>query len=350
MRNKPRPIAPDIELDVCIATRNRPDRLTRTLESLVCQTRPADRIVVCDASNDNQSKDVVSAVCRLQTDAKIQWLASERPSLPFQRRRAFEQSSGDIVLFLDDDVSLESNAIEQLVSLYRQDKEQAIAGVGYLLRENGEPYQDPVRTHWKEYWLGTASYPGGAVTPGGLGTPHVGAGNEQQYSDVSWLKGSAMSFRRNVLLKIFPLPTLERLYQAGLGRAEDLVISRQASRYGRLRLITTFLGTHCDDTATSARPYSTHGWKRGLTGTIGRAHAIKWAAQREQAALGSFLRVAGLELARAIAVLLRHPLSSVGWLQAGGGVYGCLWTLLYWNQIRSNPAQCPTFFPGCHDL
>jgi hypothetical protein len=210
------------------------------------------------------------------------------------------------------------------------------AAVGFTkwFDDGGCPVRD--RRSWRERWLGTAACESGRMTDGGLtvshaGLPTVGA------ATVDHLWGGAMSYRRDVLLRIGPLDGLVALYRRGLGRGEDVVLSRCAAPFGPLLLLLAPLALHPRDIASASTPYARSGWRLGLTATWGRAHTLRWVARERSALRGDWLRLAGLELARSAKGIALRPWAPDRWQRLAGAVLGIVAAATCWHRIPDNP-------------
>ncbi|HYK43504.1 MAG TPA: glycosyltransferase, partial [Thermoanaerobaculia bacterium] len=154
-------------LSVCIATHERSRLLAATLEALSRQSRPPDEIVVSDSSDSGDARNVVAAFSTRHPGLSIRHVPSSRKALPWQRWWAFKHSGGAVILFLDDDVTLSSLAVEALERLYTDCKanpKTRIAGAGFWIA-----FEDGTRTDrrpgsLKERWLGTSRLPSGSIT------------------------------------------------------------------------------------------------------------------------------------------------------------------------------------------
>src|SRR4028119_2218952 len=110
----------NLSISVCIATHERHRLLKTTLEALASQSRLPDEIVVSDSSSNKENEEVVRAFAQSRTSLAVKYVKSERSALPWQRWWAFSHSSGEIVLFVDDDVRLAPPALETLEATYRK--------------------------------------------------------------------------------------------------------------------------------------------------------------------------------------------------------------------------------------
>lgn len=102
-------------LTAVIPTRNRPNDLAKAVASVYAQTRPLDEFIIVDQSPNDQSRILVESLA--PKDARTQLIYIHDPlisGLVEAKRVAAERASGDIVCFLEDDVILEPDYIEQI--------------------------------------------------------------------------------------------------------------------------------------------------------------------------------------------------------------------------------------------
>src|SRR6476659_684732 len=90
---------------VVIATRNRPEPLRRCLETLLIQTRPTTAVIVVDSSDNHLTEKVATAFS--VSLRGLVYIRTEVASAARQRNRGAEELNTDVVLFLDDDVTLD---------------------------------------------------------------------------------------------------------------------------------------------------------------------------------------------------------------------------------------------------
>ena len=113
-----------LSLSVVVCTRNRPGDLAECLASLARQTRPADEVVVVDASDGGASRAVVDGLSERLPGLRH---LSTVPGLTRQRNLGVAWSSGEVVTFLDDDVVLERDYLARIADLFALDP--TLAGV-----------------------------------------------------------------------------------------------------------------------------------------------------------------------------------------------------------------------------
>src|SRR4051812_44659145 len=112
-----------MRLSLVIATRGRPARLARTLDSLgACRALPAELVVV-DGDRDGSAGPVL-AEREADLGIPIRHLASP-PGLTRQRNAGIDAASGDVVVFADDDVDFEPALFARLAEAHA---DPAVAG------------------------------------------------------------------------------------------------------------------------------------------------------------------------------------------------------------------------------
>jgi GT2 family glycosyltransferase len=115
-----------VRISVVIPTKDRPQDLAKCLGSIFNQTLLPDEIVIVDCSTQKQLNS--SIVAEANEKVKTIYLHTA-PGLTYQRNRGIEASSGDILLFLDDDIVLDKNFVKEIVNVFENDREQKVAGV-----------------------------------------------------------------------------------------------------------------------------------------------------------------------------------------------------------------------------
>ena len=106
-------LAKRARVSVLIPTKNRTADLERTIETLLTQTvKPAELILVDQSTKPSFTKSIPIPV-RYIHDPSLSGLTTARNA-------AMAHAQGDIWLFLDDDVLLEANFIEEVLKAYRE--------------------------------------------------------------------------------------------------------------------------------------------------------------------------------------------------------------------------------------
>ena len=121
-------------VSVVIPTYRRRTYLLRVLEGLATQTVQPHEVFVIDSSPADEQ---LSPADRASCGAWLRYIAwPERGNISRQRNVALRQCSGEIVLFLDDDIEFEADLIEQHCRALADTGADGVSGV-ILLRNQG---------------------------------------------------------------------------------------------------------------------------------------------------------------------------------------------------------------------
>jgi GT2 family glycosyltransferase len=210
--------------DLVLCTRNRPDDLAACVASLEAQSDLPGRIHVVDASDADQAERVGAIIAQHPGLPLVHVPAA--PGLPAQRNIGVRASTADVIHFLDDDTVLEPGYFAAILRPFAEDQRalsdpRAILGVGGLPTNLPAGRPSPIR---RLVTPGTTEP--GTVLASGRG---VLARGFDVTTDVDWLSGCAMSFRRTALVAE---PFDEGLPGYALG--EDLELSYRIRQHGRL--------------------------------------------------------------------------------------------------------------------
>ena len=117
------------KVSVIIPTKNRTEDLNGTLDGLLHQTRRPDEIVIVDQSS-NPSPELIKFPIPI-----VYVFAPEVSGAAVARNVAMDRANGDIWLFLDDDVILEPQYVEEILAAYSSE----IAGVSGIITNYSVP-------------------------------------------------------------------------------------------------------------------------------------------------------------------------------------------------------------------
>lgn len=109
-----------MKVSVIIPTFNRPDGLLYTLESVLNQTVKPDEIIIV---NDNSSKHypIKKYFKNLNEDIRLKYIINEETKgACYSRNRGARESSGDVLMFLDDDDAWENQKIERHLNILKK--------------------------------------------------------------------------------------------------------------------------------------------------------------------------------------------------------------------------------------
>jgi glycosyltransferase involved in cell wall biosynthesis len=118
-------------VSVAVCTHNpRLDHLARTLEALRAQTLPQDdwELLVVD----NASHARVAAACSLAWHPRARHVREERLGLTPARLRAIDETTGDLVIFVDDDNLLSPDFLTAARSIHARHPDVPVFGAGTI--------------------------------------------------------------------------------------------------------------------------------------------------------------------------------------------------------------------------
>lgn len=115
------------KVSIIIPTFNRPSDLVETIDSIESQTVKPHELIVVDESTDNA---VETTLKNKDTSFKKTFIhrAEKIKSSAISRNIGIKKATGDILLFLDDDVILDNKYIENLHKTYESNKIMAVQG------------------------------------------------------------------------------------------------------------------------------------------------------------------------------------------------------------------------------
>lgn len=110
-----------------ICTKDRHQDMVQCVKAILKQTVLPKELMVIDAG---RTQALEATIAGLLKDSKINFIyRSTRPNLPYQRNVGIRLAKGSIVFFLDDDVVLDQNYHEKILSVYAMDKKGELGGV-----------------------------------------------------------------------------------------------------------------------------------------------------------------------------------------------------------------------------
>ena len=225
------PSPPDASEAVVICTRNRPDELKQTLNSIAAHPPDLDLLLaVIDAGDDQHRTHTRSLVEGFDTLPSAHWSYTDTPSLARQRNTAIDRlpASVEIVHFIDDDVTVRPGYFEALSAALRSDSD--VGGTGGIITERpqGVPSSSPERLR-RLFFLGHSDP--GRVLPSGYATnaQHPRTNSAHGLRKTEWLSGCSSSYRRDLLERHRFDETL-----TGYSMLEDLDLSYRIRQQARL--------------------------------------------------------------------------------------------------------------------
>lgn len=209
-----------MRFSVVIPTMGRPEPLRRTLESLRTADPCPDEAFVIDAAPDASARETV---CDFQDgEVPVRYIHAE-PSLTRQRNIGIDEASGDVIVFLDDDVRLPKDLFAKLARTFA---DPAVVGATGWVKEPSAGRAGGPESLLRRLVVGGSRKHAGRFTRYGYPRYIVVA---DSLRDVEFMPGCFMSARREVAAEV--------RFDEHLGSyalAEDEDFSYRLSRHGRV--------------------------------------------------------------------------------------------------------------------
>lgn len=121
-----------IRTSVIIPTYNRIEDLKLTLPQVIEQLNDESELIIFDQSNEYTRLDIQQQLIPIfQKQKNISYYHCDVPSVPYAWNTAASIAKGDTLLFLDDDIDLPNNIIEQHNRYYENDSDIVGVAGGY---------------------------------------------------------------------------------------------------------------------------------------------------------------------------------------------------------------------------
>jgi GT2 family glycosyltransferase len=212
---------------VIIATKGRPEPLRRTLESLREADPGPDEVIVVDGDEHASARVLANEV-----ELPLRYVHVE-PGLTRQRNLGLEQAQGDVVVFLDDDVSVSPDLFARLEQAYGDPG--VVGATGWVDEPRSERRGGPASGLRRVVLPGSRRRPGTFTR---FGYPRYVVASDPG-GDVEFMPGCFMSARRSEAQEV--------RFDEGLGAyglAEDEDFSYRLSRRGRIRYLPDAVVVH----------------------------------------------------------------------------------------------------------
>ncbi len=216
---------PSVGVSVVIATLRRPESLAATLADLARCDPPAEEIVVVDGDPEQSA----CPVCTRFDTLPLRYLPAQ-PGLTRQRNLGAAAASGEIILFIDDDVSLAPDTFRLLAAAYLDPS--VVGATARVLGERSRLVRRKSRV--RRFLPGGGGQ--GAFTR--YGYPRYILDVERGL-DVEHMPGCFMSARRELALELGFDEQLQ-----GYALAEDEDFSCRLAARGRIRYLPELVVEH----------------------------------------------------------------------------------------------------------
>jgi len=232
------------EISILIATKDRPESLYLLLDSISKSTILPSKLIIVYSG-----VDITEIVGRFNLKLNIEIMRSEIESQIFQKSKGIEslKDKNGWLLFLDDDVTLDSRAIEILIKQYIN-CEKYSQYVGFGLAVKNIKYRTPsLLSKFVLYLFKLYSLQPGAITKSGHPQSYL---QQKDSCDVSWLNG--VSIWRCDVVKEY----LDNDLIVDYSSYEDVLFSYKLGKRHRLRFLSDVIVTN--QVQTSPQVSSTH--------------------------------------------------------------------------------------------
>jgi GT2 family glycosyltransferase len=232
---------------VVIATYERPAQLSETLKSLEAQTRQPHRVVVIDASGNEQTHEVVN-----RSKLPIEYERAREPSAAMQRNQGAARVITPLISFLDDDTTLSPDLFEKICAVFERDQAGAVGGVA--ARIAGMQHTRP-RGLLRLYYRLQAGYAhptyGGKLFGPAINCLPAYTEAEGDLMPADWLNSTCVTYR-TPLFQREKFPNFH-----GYSFMEDVHLSARIRRTHKLFFHSTAMFEHHDAPSTFKRDVKT---------------------------------------------------------------------------------------------
>jgi glycosyltransferase involved in cell wall biosynthesis len=186
----------DISFSVVICTLSNYSGLEQCINSICHQTLKPREIIIVHGDKGGNIAEKLNPILQ-ENGISLKYIKSAR-SLVLQRNIGIDNSTGDVVVFLDDDVILEQDYFFHLMNVYIEKWDDHIGGVQGVIIEISERKSSGLLEIINKLFL--------LDSTAGKGTLQVSAnpacyGNIKTLKKVDIFSGCMMSFRRDILLQ-----------------------------------------------------------------------------------------------------------------------------------------------------
>jgi glycosyltransferase involved in cell wall biosynthesis len=184
-----------VKISVIIPTYGREEPLKDSINDVLKEDYPNFEVLVIDQTNNHQP-EINSYLEQLHKEQKIRWFKLDWASLPGARNYGIRRATGDIVLFIDDDIQLPLGYLQAHADNYQNQAIGAVAGRVFDRMKLADSCQEnqPHSTYTIDY------LPPEAMNPG-IAWYHIDLVHTTKPQQVISARGCNMSFRREIFTK-----------------------------------------------------------------------------------------------------------------------------------------------------
>lgn len=128
-------------ITVAIPTKNRRQDLISAIESIINQTRVPDEIIVVDQSDTEDCKVAIENLFINYPRPKMHYVWNNKiGGTAAAKNRAAQLASGDLIVFIDDDVVLDKECLASILRLHERHGLDGIGGIAIPNQRRGVMY------------------------------------------------------------------------------------------------------------------------------------------------------------------------------------------------------------------
>ena len=218
-----------LPVSAIIPTRNRPESLQHTLESLSQQTILPAELIIIDGSTDQASRIVVETwASSVATGCGVTWQPAKELGAAVQRNQGIAMATQPFIWFFDDDIVFEPQCVCRLWNALQSDVR--IGGVNAMIVN--QRYQSPGLVSRVLFTLlhgrREKSFAGKVIGPAVNLLPEDRE-DLPEIVPVEWLNTTCTMYRHEAL----PTPPFDTVF-TGYSMMEDLALSLRVGRKWRL--------------------------------------------------------------------------------------------------------------------
>jgi glycosyltransferase involved in cell wall biosynthesis len=184
-----------MQISVIIPTHNRVKDLEETLDLIIVQTTLPKEIIIVDDSDNDKIENLIEQRKNEFEEKEIllKYIRNEEEkSLTIARNIGIENATGDVILFLDDDVILDKEYIKEILRIY-EEYPNALGVQGYITKIELSKFWNRIN---KILFCGYHEKDKCRVLPStNITIPYL----LDKVISCQWLSGSNQSYRRNIL-------------------------------------------------------------------------------------------------------------------------------------------------------
>lgn len=136
-----------MQVSVVIPTYNRVKDLDKCLDSIIVQTTLPKEVIIVDDSDNDEIENLIAYRKNQfnENNILLRYISNERErSLTIARNIGVENATGDIIIFLDDDVIIDKDYIREILKVYKE-YPNALGVQGYMPTTNFSKFRNTIK-------------------------------------------------------------------------------------------------------------------------------------------------------------------------------------------------------------